>query len=141
MRWAQEHRLRLAVHYCSLENKLSAQRYHQNAGARLLPAETLSPSDFFIKTARLYGAPAARAVRLLSGMPGVAPGALTENPATETVDLHPALLPSLAKDPELRDAEVGITYNMVEAQGGKKVLREVHVDVTTPASFDPASDL
>ena len=138
VRWALDQRLPLGVHYCSLENKLTAQRHHQNARARLSPVEVFSPSDFFIKTARIYGAAARRAVELLEP---VAAGALAEDRAAELVEIHPGLLPRLAADAVLRDEEVAITYNMVERQGGAKFLREVHIDATTPRSFDPGIDI
>ncbi len=138
VRWAAEERLRLGVLYCSLENKLTAQRYCQNARAKLSPVEVFSPTDFFIKTARLYGSAARRAAGLLSS---IAPGAFLENRQAEQVELHPSLLPRLAEDGALRDEEVGLTYNMVERSGDAKLLREVHIDVTTPRVFEPSADI
>ena len=136
--WALEERLPLAVHYCSLENKLSAQRYHQNAGVKLSPVEAFSGRDFFIKTAKLYGPAARRAARLLAR---VAPNAFSESAGGAQLELHPTLLPRLAADASLRDEEAGITYNMVERSGTGRLLREIHIDATTVGTFDPGADL
>ena len=43
-----------------------------------------------------------------------------------------------ATDP---DMEVGISYNIVEVRDAEPVLRELRVDITTPACFDPIADL
>jgi pyruvate formate-lyase activating enzyme-like uncharacterized protein len=135
--WAMAQRLRIGVHYCSLENKLTAQRYHQNAGIALTDVEAFSQGDFFIKTARVYGQDAAAVTRALerAGVPHV------EDPCAEAVEFHPAALTRLAHYQHTRDLEVGITFNMVESNAEGKVLREVGIGLTTPRTFEASDDL
>jgi pyruvate formate-lyase activating enzyme-like uncharacterized protein len=46
--YAAQSGMTLGVHYCSLENKLTAQRYRQNANVKLTDVEMFSPTDFFM---------------------------------------------------------------------------------------------
>ncbi len=49
----------LNLHYCSLENKNTAQIYEQNGGgAREIPLYTFSQENFFYETLRCFGKPA-----------------------------------------------------------------------------------
>jgi pyruvate formate-lyase activating enzyme-like uncharacterized protein len=57
----------IGAHYCSLENKLTAQIWHHNRSVVRNPIEYLSEHDFFIKTARAYGADAIMVKEKLDG--------------------------------------------------------------------------
>lgn len=51
---------RLALHWCSLENKNTAQIYEQNGGGALdIPPYRFSPRSFFYETVRAFGSDAA----------------------------------------------------------------------------------
>ncbi|WP_283171296.1 radical SAM protein [Curtanaerobium respiraculi] len=59
---------RLSLHYCSLENKNTAQIFEQNHGGALsIPGYRFSKADFFYRTVRVFGEDAATAARALEG--------------------------------------------------------------------------
>lgn len=61
-----EEGLRLGVHYCSLENRNTAQIYAQNLGGSLdLPHYRFSNRTFFYETVRIFGRGARRVARVL----------------------------------------------------------------------------
>ena len=48
--FANDEKLNLGVHYCSLENKYTSQIYNQNKSIKLEKWEMIDPEDFFIKS-------------------------------------------------------------------------------------------
>lgn len=54
MLWAMEEKVKLSIHYCSLENKLTGELYKRNFHIQLSSIETLSERDYFIEVARAY---------------------------------------------------------------------------------------
>ena len=78
--FAIERELRMGVHYCSLENKLTGQMYQQNAPFKqAFPPREYAQRGHFLVCARIFGADAAAARRILAGSGrAVAAG----NPAT-----------------------------------------------------------
>jgi pyruvate formate-lyase activating enzyme-like uncharacterized protein len=65
LKYAAEKKYKIGVHYCSLENKLTSQIWHLNHKVVKNPIEYFSESDFFIKTARAYGAEALHVKQIL----------------------------------------------------------------------------
>ena len=66
LEWAVDEGLGMGVHYCSLENKLTGQVYQQNAFAPLEhPRHELSGRDYFLKSAKVFGADRDVASRIL----------------------------------------------------------------------------
>ncbi len=55
LNFAVEEVLSLGVHYCSLENKFTGQVFQQNQLADKAKLIYLSPKDYFIKTAKVFG--------------------------------------------------------------------------------------
>lgn len=55
LQYASEQSLKLGVHYCSLENKHTGQLYQQNKGIRLPKLYSFSNTDYFIKSAKVFG--------------------------------------------------------------------------------------
>lgn len=55
LKYAAEEKLKLGVHYCSLENKHTGQLYQQNKHARLSKLYSFSNTDFFIKSLKVFG--------------------------------------------------------------------------------------
>jgi pyruvate formate-lyase activating enzyme-like uncharacterized protein len=134
--FAVEKGLALGVHYCSLENKFSGQIYLQNAPQKeRYPFCTFSERDCFLKSAKAFGrdvAPVEKAL-LKQGLRRLRKeedGSLLEFPLTYVERLRKAL-------PQL---ELGVSYHVVEEDEGGPSLRELRLDLTTPASFDLDSD-
>lgn len=55
LQYVAEQSLKLGVHYCSLENKHTGQLYQQNKGAYLPRLYSFSKTDYFIKSAKVFG--------------------------------------------------------------------------------------
>lgn len=123
--------LNLNVHYCSLENKLTAQIYQQNAGVKLMPYEVLSAKDFFIKIARAYTTNGDRARRQLET---VDPGGYQFG--DNYLEFHPRHIDRLAGIDE-----IALTYNVVESGDNGLQMREVKIDLVHPAAFDYDNDI
>ena len=65
--FAIERELRMGVHYCSLENKLTGQMYQQNAPFKqAFPPREYTQRGHFLACARIFGADAAAARRILA---------------------------------------------------------------------------
>jgi pyruvate formate-lyase activating enzyme-like uncharacterized protein len=136
--YAAQSSMTMGVHYCSLENKLTAQRYHQNSKVKLSAVEMFSSTDFFIKTAKAYGEDVALVKRTLSRDPRIH---ILEDRANNLIEFNPEFIPRLAACQETRDLEIGITYNIVESEGQSRFLRELKINMATPCNFDPRVDL
>ena len=131
--FAAEKKLKMGVHYCSLENKLTSQIYHQNAGVRLMPHEFFSEKDFFIKTVRVYGRNATRASKYFSK--NNYHDYVTQSGGLE-LEFHPKHLQSIE---ELTEA--ALTYNIVKEIRGIKTMVEIKIDLIDPAYFDYEADI
>lgn len=127
-----ERGLKLGIHYCPLENKLTSQIYSQNKGTKLMPYEVMSEKDFFIKIARVYGRSAGKVQKFLSKK-GAAFQRLEHSDA---VEFHPKYL-SMLKGVD----EAAITYNVVEKSGCSSHMREVGIDLVNPETFNYDSDI
>lgn len=130
-------RLRLGVHYCSLENKFSSQVYLQNKPyEQAFPRRTLSDRDHFLKSAKAFGGDA-EAVRALFEEAGESHFEFEgEGPV---IEFEPSLIPMLAAC--FPAMEIAISYGIVERSEGNVSLRELKLDLTTPASFDIETDV
>ncbi|WP_022849607.1 radical SAM protein [Limisalsivibrio acetivorans] len=125
--YAMDKKLSLNVHYCSLENKLSAQVYTQNSGIRLMPFEYRSENDFFIKTARVYGKNTDRALEIFNKTDF---NDYEVSPDKRFIEFHPRAA-GLLDD----GTEIGLTYNVVEEGEQGKYMREVKIDLIKPETF------
>ncbi len=132
--FALEKKLTLGVHYCSLENKHTGQIYQQNVNRRLQKTAYFSKKDFFIKTAKVFGADIQRAKPLLYKGRGVS---LNMNSELKFLEFHPSHIPLLAE----LDIEVGISSSVFERREQGEVMRELAIDLTTPNTFDFATDV
>ena len=54
--FAMREKMKIGVHYCSLENKHTGQIYQQNTRGTIPATGYLSEKDFFIKSAKVFGA-------------------------------------------------------------------------------------
>jgi hypothetical protein len=105
--FALEAGLQLGVHYCSLENKHTGQIYQQNAGPLPSARHYFSPTDYFLKTAKVFGDDRRKVPRALRGDRRVRRDA--DHPWLE---LHVNQIASLKR----LDVEVGLSYNVMETR-------------------------
>lgn len=129
-----EQKLKLGVHYCSLENKHTGQVYQQNVHKQLSKTAYFSEKDFFIKTAKVFGDDIKKVKPLLFKGRGVS---LNHNSALNYLEFHPIHIP-LLKD---LDVEVGITSSIFEQREEGEVMRELAIDLAMPANFDFMTDV
>ncbi len=126
--FAIEQRLALGVHYCSLENKFTGQNYQQNAGTKLPKTALLSPKDFMLKSAKVFGEdiPAVRRVFEKKNYRD-----FEIDPQRGYLEFHVNQISALKK----LDVEIGISTSTLEQRAGGLVERELKVDLTTPQTF------
>lgn len=126
--FALDTKLRLGVHYCSLENKHSGQIYQQNAGQGLSKTLSFSPKDYFLKSAKVFGKDIEQVI------PVFEKGGYRDFRVDRD---HDALEFHISKVALLKklDIEIGISTAVLENRDGEVVLRELRLDLTTPQMF------
>jgi len=133
LRFAAEEALNMSVHYCSLENKLTSQIYSQNSSIKLMPYEVRSDKDHFIKTVKVYGSNATKALKYFEKMN--CSDYISESRGLK-LEFHPKHLSSIKGL-----TEAALTYNVVEEEDGTKVIREIKIDLIDPTKFDYTADI
>ncbi len=131
MLFCLKNNVKMGVHYCSLENKLTSQLYQNNHRIKMSEIEYFSEKDFFLKTVKGYG----EDVHIIKNI-------LDENKvnhymydtSNKIIEFSPKYV-SLLKD---YDMELGLTYLAVDydEEYGKKVLREYQIDKIEPKTFE-----
>ncbi|ADD69378.1 Radical SAM domain protein [Denitrovibrio acetiphilus DSM 12809] len=133
VRFASEKELKLDVHFCSLENKLTSQIFHHNMGIPLMPYEYKSEKDHFIKSIRAYGSNATKALKYFKKH-GI------EDYHSEAhglkIDFHPKYVSRIRGLSEL-----ALTYNIAEEKDGQTIIREIKIDLVDPEQFDYENDI
>jgi pyruvate formate-lyase activating enzyme-like uncharacterized protein len=126
--------LELGVHYCSLENKHTGQIYQQNSVRPLPKTMYFSPSDYFLKSAKVFGDDIAAVERFFqkSGNTNY-----EVNKEYNYLEFHISQIRSLKKF----DIEIGLSSNVFETREGERYIRELKVDVTTPKTFRLSTDV
>lgn len=122
--------LSIGAHYCSMENKHTGQVFQQNwSNAKNYPLRLMSPRDHFLKSAKVFGADRAAVREMLetAGEP------FEENDDFDFTEFSLAVLPSLSR--VVPDAPVAVSYAICEPREEGVVLRELRLDLTTPATF------
>lgn len=132
--FASEAQLGLGVHYCSLENKLTAQVYQQNLGQSLPDSVYFSQKDYFLKSAKVFGSDVRQARRMLRRR---ASHTFSENEDVGYLEFHVGDIELLRP----KDLEIAICSSVVERRSGGRFLRELQVALTTPRSFDRSIDV
>lgn len=133
LEFAIDKRLKLGVHYCSLENKHTGQIYQQNSG-HSLKTMYFSQRDYFLKTARVFGDDI-QPVKQALDKTGYRDYHFNDQKGY--LEFHVDRIKTLGK----LDVEIGISSNVVEKRGEEFVLRELKVDVTTPQTFRFSKDI
>lgn len=134
--WAVDEGLSLGVHYCSLENKLTGQVFQANREQtwKFAPA-AMSQRDYFLKHAFAYH-PESQALMKTFAKKNLRGYSLNEQ--TGLLAFPVSWIPKLAK--RHPDMQLGISCNILVERSEGPALRELAVDVTTPAMFDPKTD-
>ncbi|SDF71665.1 radical SAM protein [Sporomusa acidovorans] len=128
--FAIREKLRLGVHYCSLENKFTEQIYQQNSRHyKLFPLTYFSPHDFFLKTAKVFGDDIPTALRELKSHK-TSPYRLDKKYGYLEIPVQ--AVPRLKK----LDLAIGLCSHIIENREGKPCLRELKVDVIRTGGFD-----
>lgn len=130
--WAIEEGLAMGVHYCSLENKLTGQVYQQNRFISAPhPRHETSPRDHFLKVAKVFGDDCAAAKRVFDEADETNCAFDAE---WQSLEFPPSLMALLAET--VPDMPVALCTAIAEMREGEPVLREVGLQLTTPATFD-----
>lgn len=128
LEFALESKLKMGVHYCTLENKHTGQLHQQNSKARLPGLYHFSQKDYFIKSAKVFG----------DDIPAVLDCFKKEHFDQYQLNREQNCLEFPVEKVSLlrkQDVEVGLAYYVIENRDGQSVLRELKVDLITPASF------
>jgi len=126
--FALEAKLKLGVHYCSLENKHTGQIYQQDARRSNLDLLYFSQKDYFLKSAKVFGRDV-KDVQAAFHQKGYREYSFSEE--HQSLEFHVSKVKMLNK----LDVEVGICTHVLENRNGETCLRELKLDVTTPQSF------
>ncbi len=128
LKYAAEKKYKMGVHYCSLENKLTAQVWHHNHKFKKTPVEHFSEEDFFVRTAKAYGEDAHKVKEILDKNKCKS---YIYNKADERVEFPPENIPLLAGT----NMQLGIGVMVLDRQDDKNCVREIAVHVTDSESF------
>lgn len=126
LKYASEQKLKLGVHYCSLENKHTGQLYQQNHTIRLSKLYSFSNTDFFIKSAKVFGKDKDIVLNRLQKQ-GISNFELDSNFDSLQFPI------SAIKYLKGTSVDIAICSFVSEIRGGEEVLREVKVEWTTPS--------
>lgn len=134
LEFAIDRNLSMGLHFCSLENKNTGQIYQQNFGRAIPATACLSTKDFFLKSAKVFGADATKAVKVFKriGYRGY-----TRNQQYDFLEFHVDHIPALKDLP----IEIGLASSVLETREDGDFTRELKVDLTYPSTFDRTADV
>ena len=128
MKHAAERKYKMGVHYCSLENKLTAQIWHHNHRFKKTPLEHFSEKDFFVRTAKAYGEDAHKIKDILDKNKCQN---YIYNKSAAHIEFPMENIPSLAGN----NMQLGIGIMVLDKQDDKNCIREIAVHMTDTESF------
>ena len=133
MRFAAERRLRLGLHYCSLENKNFGQMYQQNYHPELIhPTLLFSERDYYLKTVKAFGEDAGQVKKLFDKRGNTR---YLYDPKAQYIQIHPSDAVRL----QGRRWELAVSVNVLEERAGEPCLRELKLLRASAADCDPAA--
>lgn len=133
MLFALEAKLKMGVHYCSLENKHTGQLYQQNTGQRPPAIYYFSPNDYFLKTAKVFGSDIRKAGKIVRRQKD---SLHNLNDSLGYLEFHASQIERLKG----LNVEVGLSYNVLETRQDEQYLRELKLAVVQPETFDLTRD-
>ncbi|HML20545.1 MAG TPA: radical SAM protein, partial [Aggregatilinea sp.] len=131
LEFAHDEGLKIGVHYCSLENKLTGQNYQQNASHPVPRTAVLSQNDYLLKSAKVFGDDIGPVMEVLE-REHIREYAY--DPDHNCLEFTVNAIRALKK----LDIEVGISTSTFEERPDGMVIRELKVDLTTPRQFKRA---
>ncbi len=129
LEFALEEKIKMGVHYCSLENKHTGQIFQLNSRRHPFNLTFFSPHDFYLKTAKVFGADIPIALRTLKKHKITS---YQQNKKHNFLEFHVQQLNHLKK----LDLEVGISSNVIENREGVLCLRELRLQPMRTGDFD-----
>ena len=123
IRFAVNHKLCLGVHYCSLENKQTAQIFECNQSLSDDVYCYFSPRDFFLKSIKIFGEASLKAAAVLQRCGNIK---YRTNRQAHYVEFHPKHLPLVGE--AVGAVRVGIAFYVREAGEDGDYLREVAIE-------------
>ncbi len=134
LEYCMDKSMKIGVHYCSLENKLTSQVYHQNFDLKKTRTEHFSKKDYFIKTAKVYGEDKNKAISVFRK---INYDGYKSNEEGNCAEFHVDKIGALDKP----DMEVAIASSIVDSDGCRRFLRELKIDLTYPGIFNLETDV
>lgn len=129
LEYALDEKLKIGIHYCSLENKHTGQVFQQNNKERISQRLYFSNQDFFLKTAKVFGEDIPDVLKVFKK------NKVTNyrlNEEHQFLEFNVREIELLKKLP----VEVGISFNIREVRNGESVLRELKLDLVHPSDFN-----
>lgn len=134
MEFALDQKLSIGIHYCSLENKFTAQIYEQNVDKAVPDTLQLSSNGYFFRSAKVFGGDIPQVLAVLERKDN---RRYQYNEAHDFLEFHVSQVRDLRK----LEVEIGITTSVVETRNGESFIRELKIDLTTPQRFKMHKDI
>ncbi|HWR31504.1 MAG TPA: radical SAM protein [Negativicutes bacterium] len=128
LNFAVEEALSMGVHYCSLENKFTGQVFQQNQLADQSKLIYLSPKDYFIKTAKVFGEDIPKVIKVFE----------TANMREYEINTEYQYLEFPVEEIHVLtglSVEIGISTNIMEVRQGDVYRRELKIERVLPQEF------
>jgi len=129
LEFALEEKLKIGVHYCSLENKHTAQIFEQNKKAKLPPHLYMSNKDYFLKSAKVFGDDRQKVLQIFNNI-GYQDYIINEG--HENIEFHVGKIKYLKG----LDIEIGIVTGIMEEREDGLYFRELKIDLAYPQNFE-----
>lgn len=121
-------------HYCSLENKHTGQIFMQHWRQDVPRTASVSERDYFYKTIKVFGDDLSQVRRALDR---AGERRYKVNKDYHYIEFHPDGMVAL----QALNVSAAVCTLVLEHRPNGAVLRELKVELTTPQSFDPQTDL
>lgn len=126
--FALDNKLKMGVHYCSLENKHTGQIFQQNQDYSADETYLFSTLDYFFKTAKVFGEARYQAKSILQQQ-GIT---FRENHEHAFLQFNPKYISFLAPS----DMEICLSSSVIEQDNNTFFIKEVQLAKTSPATFN-----
>lgn len=134
LEFALDNKLKLGIHYCSLENKHTGQIYQQNMARSISKTKYFSRKDYFLKSAKVFGDDSVSVKRYFDKKE-IRDYELNEE--HNYLEFHISNIRLL----KMLDVQVGLCTSVLENRHGENFLRELKVELTTPNTFQLSKDV
>ena len=131
--FAIDQRLNLGAHYCSVENKHTGEVYQHSYERKIPPQLSISHRDYFLKSAKVFGKDIPKVMQVFDqiGYTG-----FEVNRQHHYLEFRVDQIKHLAA----LDVQVALSTSLTEERPDGEYLRELQVGLTTPQTFEMATD-